>query len=312
MANKLGQLVCSENSKNTGYGNCVEDWKQIIGAFIFDGPKSFTKEEIAALETTLQDAANADSKASRMFPIHNFVAATDGSEKLIIENFDYGPKYPVRDGDYDWTFQFVDGRNCLQQSLRSHNGKGYALFYDKTESKILGYNKKGLLAAIPLQFFWAHPWSLATGSKTAAYLVQFVFLAKYANEERAFVKAEFDPSEITGMQDIDILVNTFNQNTGVVNATLQTACGAENLYDLFSAGLNHTTNFKAVDEDGNVVTVTSIAPVAGSKTFNITLNATQFPDSGIVYLSGTAPSVLAGNNVEGYEIGTADLTVVGS
>ncbi len=310
MANKMGQLNCFTNSKNVGFGNCVLDWKQIMGAFIFDGPRSFTAAEVAALEATLQDAAADDIKANRMFPIHNFVAPTDNSEDLVVETFDYGGKAPVRDGDNDWTFRFVDGGACLLNSLRTHNGKRWVLFYDK-DNKIMGYNKSGEFSAIPLQFFYAKTFRLATGSTSAVYEVRFVFLSKYSNEESTFVVADFDPSEIEGLEDINIIVNSWNQNTGVLNATLQLACGADNIYDLFSANIT-TASFTAYDEDGNVVVVSNVAPVAGNKTFNITLTPGDLPDNGIVTLQGAAVSVLVGQNIIGYEIDSVELEVVGS
>jgi hypothetical protein len=42
------------------------------------------------------------------------------------------------------------------------------------------------------------------------------------------------------------------------------------------------------------------------------MDAGDFPDSGVVTLSGAAISVLAGQGIEGYEIDSVELTVVGS
>lgn len=307
--NQLGELSCSENTKNTGYGTCPEDWKQIVGALLFDSPRTFSKQEVAALQATLLAATKTDSKSARMYPLHGFVAPTDNSEKLIIETFDYGSKRPVREGDINWLFQFVDGGNCLNRAARSHNGKRWAIFYDK-ENKLLGYDKDGGLAAIPQHYFWAHPWALATGSKTAVYMLEFCFLPKYINEKRQFVKASFDIDEIPGLQDIDIVVNSFDQNTGVANVTFRNACGGENVYDLYSAQLVASL-FEATDEDGNVVTINSIAPAAG-KTFNIALEAAELPNDGPVILQGKAISALVAGGIVGYEIGSAQLDVVGS
>lgn len=311
MANKVGQLNCSTNRKNTGYSSCFLDLKLVAGAFLFDTAKSFTDNEIAALQTTLQNLAKADAKSARMFPFHKFVAATDNTEDLIVQNFDYGAKYPVRDGDYDWRFQFVDGGLCLSNSARSHNGPAFALFYDKDYKLVGCYDQNNKLSTIPLQFFYAHPWKLPTGSATAVYMLQFVFLAKYLNEQIAFVKADFDLSEIKGLQDVDIVVNSFNQNTGVANVTLQTRCGAVNIYDDFSTNIDETI-FGALDDEGNDVAVSSVSPVSGSKSFDVTLDTGDFPDSGIVTLSGNAPSVLSGKDIDGYEIGSAELTIEGS
>lgn len=310
MSNKVGQLTCSFNSKNTGYGSCVEEWKKIAGALIYDSPRTFSKVEIAALEATLMADALNDTKSLRMFPLHGFVGFTDSSENVVIETYNYGPKAIVRDGDYDWTFQFTDGQNCVQQSLRSHNGKRWVLFYDSA-FKILGYNKNELMSTIPLQFMYAHPWKAASGTTAAGYMVQFVFLAKYINEQRAFVQANFDPSEITGLQDVDIVVNSWDQNTGIANINLVTTCGGTNLFDEFKTQLANVGNFSAVDQDGNVVAITNVQ-LGALKSFDITLDTGDLPDNGTVTLSGAAPSVLAAANIEGYEIGSVDLEVVGS
>jgi len=311
MALKRGQLRCVTNTKNTGFGSCVEEWKQIAGALLYDAPKSFTDEEIAVMAATLRAQASLDNKAGRMFPMHNFVGITDGSEAPVQETFNYGPKAIVRDGDYDWTFQFTDGQNCLQQALRTHNGKRWVLFYDK-DFKILGTTKNNLMANIPLHYFYAHPWKPATGSNVAQYMVQFCFQPKYINELRAFVKCDFDPAEIEGLQDVDIIVNSWDQDTGEANITLQTNCGAENLYDTFSAQLAHTNNFSTVDEDGNAITMTSITPVPGNKSFDVVLDTATFPDEGTLTLSGSTVSALVANNVSGYELGSAELEIEGS
>jgi hypothetical protein len=313
MQNKLGQLNCAANAKNTGFSSCFEDFKQIFGAFIFDAPRTFSAAELAALQATLSKNAISDSKTNRMFPVHNFLTAQDGSEKVIVESFDYGSKYVVRDGDMDWTFQFVDGGNCLLQALRTHNGKRWILFYDK-ENKLLGYNNGdgSSLSAIPMQFFYAHPWTLASGSKTAGYMLQFVFLPKYINELRAFIKAPFELSDILGLQDINIMTNTFNQNSGLANVTLQTDCGAVNIYDLYNNQLT-AASLVAQDNLGNVVRITSLTKVPGTKTFNVQFNPLDIlPANGPITLSGAPVSVLNSQLIVGYEIRSVNLVVVSS
>lgn len=310
MSNKRGQLNCAENRKNVGFGTCFLDWKIVKGALLYDSPRTFSAAEIAAMQDTLAaDAAN-DVKGLRMFPIHNFVAPTDNSEDVVVETFDYGSKAITREGDNDWTFQYVQGGACLQNSLRTHNGSAYALFYDK-DNKLMGWKKSTGFSTIPLQFFHANPFKLATGANTAKYLVRFVFLSTYSNEESDFVKLDFDPNEITGLQDIEIIMNSWNQDTGVANVTLQIACGAENIFDLYNGQIDETS-FTASDEDGNTVDVTAVAPVSGNKTFNITLDVADLPDDGIVTLRGAAISHLVSQNIEGYEIDELELTVVGS
>ena len=313
MANKRGQLNCSKNTKNTGYGSCPLDWGLFLGAFIFDSPRVFTDAELADLATTLNAAAVDDVKEQRMFPIHGFLGPTDSSEAVITEKFPYGAEAIVRDGNINWQFQFRDGGACVNNAGRTHNGQAYVLFYDRLKGKnrLIGtYNAAGL-QTIPLQYVYFAPFKLNDGSKSTGYFVSFSFFPQYINEEVDFIQADFDLSEIVGLKDVKIIVNSFNQDSGVANVTLQTDCGANNIYDLFQADIDETS-FTSYDEDGNVVTIESVAGVAGNKTFDITMTAADFPDSGIVTLSGAAISVLAGQGIEGYEIDSVELTVVGS
>lgn len=310
MANKIGQLNCSTNAKNTGFGSCFLNWDIIKGAFFFDSPQTFTPAQVATLQETLNEAATNDVKSQRMYMVHNFVAPTDNSEKVITEKFDYGAEAIVRDGNVNWSFQFVDGGACLNNAGRTHNGASNVMFYDNS-NKLIGWSTTTGLSTIPMQYIYFTPFTLRTGSKTTGYNVMFSFLPKYINEEVGFVEADFDLSEIVGLQDVDIIMNSFNQNTGVINATLQSECGASNIYDLFSGQISEAT-FEAYDEDGNSIAVSSVIPVPGNKTFNIGLHAASFPDNGIVTLSGSPVSVLVTELIEGYEIGTLALEIVGS
>jgi hypothetical protein len=167
------------------------------------------------------------------------------------------------------------------------------------------------LQTIPLQYVYFAPFKLNDGSKSTGYFVSFSFFPQYINEEVDFIQADFDLSEIVGLKDVKIIVNSFDQDSGLANVTLQTDCGANNIYDQFQADIDETS-FTAYDEDGNEVTILSVAGVAGNKTFDITMDAADFPDSGVVTLSGAAISVLAAQNIEGYEIDSVELTVVGS
>src|SRR5579859_3772271 len=122
MAN-LHQLNCAIGRKNTGYGGCPVDIKLIAGAFIFDNPKVFSAAELANLQLTLQNLAWSDTKANRAYPIAQFVNPTDNTEAPVVQTFADGSKAVVRDGVFDWTFQFTAGGFCLLQALRTHNSK---------------------------------------------------------------------------------------------------------------------------------------------------------------------------------------------
>ena len=311
----IHQINCAATRRNTGFGGCPVDWKEMAGAFIFDNPHSFSANDLATLQTTLQALANSDSKSGRMYPIGGFLNNTDNSEQPVIQTFSTGAKAKVRDGVNDWSFQFTAGGFCLLQAARTHNGNSsvWALFYDK-EGKILGYNNNGHLAAIPLQIFDAEPWKMNTGTTVAVYMVHFVFDVTYSNDYGEYTKANFDLSTITGFQDVKIIVNGFNQSTGLANISIITECGGANLYANYSADFT-TAAFTASNGDtGASIPITSITPIASNQTFNLQLNhgSANWPSDGNVLLQGAVPSALAALGIVGYEIEQVYLEVTSS
>jgi hypothetical protein len=310
---KLNELNCSVFTKNTGFNACYLDWKLFKGAFIYQSPRTFSAAELANLETTLQDDAFSDVKSTRAYPIHNFVALTDNTEDVIIQTFDYGAKAIVRDGDYDWTFEFQDGGACLTRSGRTLNGKQYMLFYD-SENKILGQDLNGQFSTIPLQFLYFKPFKSATGSAAASYGMRAVFNARYGNEDSAVVKSDFDLSEITGLQDIVLEKNGFNHNTGMLNVSIVTDCGASDLYGQYSAkftvGLWNASN----TQTGAPITITSVTPIAGTSSFNVQLlhSDPDWPADGTISVGLAVPSLLTAAGIAGYEAVVLEVDVSGS
>lgn len=311
----LHELNCDTSRKNTGYGGCPVDWKLISGALIYDSPVTLDAAGLADLQNTLQTQAFQDSKTGRCYPVHNFLNPVDNTQDPTFETFADGTMAFVRDGVYDWTFQITAGGFCLLQGLRTHNGNGtvYAFFYDK-EKKILGYNLNGEFAAIPIMVFQALPWKMNTGSNTAKYLLRFVFATNYANEDADYVKADFPLTNVKGLQDIKLKVNGFNHASGLVNVSVITECGGSNLYDRYNAQLVSALWIATNTATGNSIAITSVAPQAGPKTFNVTLNTADpdYPVNSAINLALAAPSVLSAANVPGYESEVATLTVVSS
>lgn len=311
----LHQLNCDTSRKNTGFGGCPVDWKLISGCLLFDSPVSFSEAQLADLQNTLQTLAFQDSKTGRCYPVHNFLNPADATDDPTIQTFTDGSKAKVRDGVYDWTFQITAGAFCLLQALRTHNSNGgtYALFYDK-DKKILGYNNNGELAAIPLMIFDAMPWKMNTGSEVAKYMLHFVFATNYANEDSDYTQANFPLTNILGLQDIKLLLNAWNHATGVASVSVITECGGSNLYDAYSAQLVAALWSAQNAATGGTITVSSVTPIPGSKTFNVALLTADpdFPTNNAINLTLAAPSVLTAAGIRGYEAETASLTVISS
>lgn len=300
----IHQLNCATTRKNTGYGaGCPMDWKLIAGAFIWDQPQIFEAAWLAALQTWLQANCWSNTAALRGYPIANFLNPKDNTEEPVIQSFSDGSKAKVRDGVYDWEFDFTVGGFPLLQALQTHDGNStvYAIFYDRNFN-FLGYNNNGKFAAIPQQIFDAKPWRMNDGSKTAQYTVHFVFAKKYANDVAEYFNAGFDPSQIVGLQDIRIEVNGWNQSTGLANVSFITENGGSNLFSLYQTDFNTTTLSASNNDTGAALPITSITPITSSQSYNIqfpTGNA-NYPSDGDILLAFALPSVLTANGLAGF------------
>lgn len=301
---KLHQLLGALGKRNVGFGLGEPlDWGIIKGCFLFDGPVSFTQEQLANLQETLQTLAWQDNAIGRCYPIGNFVNPADATEDPTIESFSDGSKAKVRDGVADWTFQFTAGGWSLLQALRTHNGNNtaYVLFYDKS-NQILGCNLTGDLQTIPMQIFDAPPFKMNTGSNVSKYLVHFVFDIIYANDYGDFTQTDFALQSIVGLQDIKLIVNGFNHATGLVNVTLLTDSGGVNLYSEYSADFIAALWIAQNADTGLIIPITTITPLSGPQSFNVLLNTSSanYPTNSDIYLSLAAPSVMNAQGIEGF------------
>lgn len=312
----IHQLNCASTRKNVGYGaGCPLDWKLIAGAFIWDSPKIFEASELANLQVVLQNLAWNNNPALRAYPIANFLNPKDSTEDPTIQTFSDGSKAKVRDGVYDWMFDFTVGGFPLLQAFQTHDGNSteYAIFYDRNYN-FLGYNNKGKFAAIPLQVFDAAPWKMNDGSKTAQYSVHFIFAKQYANDVAEYFNAGFDPSQIVGLQDIRITVNGFNQATGLANVSFITENGGSNLFSLYETEFNTTTLVATNGDTGATIAITSVTPLAGNQTYQVQINHADanYPTDGNVILSLVSPSALALAGMPGFAGESAQLEVTAS
>src|SRR5690606_21353744 len=146
---ELNRIVCVGVGTNVGFGSCVVNPKNFAGAFLVPPDLALGASEIASLQATLQSAASADNAANRIYPIHGSEAMTNNTEAKVIQSLGFGGKYPVREGDYDLMFQYINGALCLHKSLRALNGKGRSfLFYDN-DGLLIGWKVGNTLKGIP-------------------------------------------------------------------------------------------------------------------------------------------------------------------
>jgi len=303
----LNQLICANDVANTGFGSCYLDMKQIVGGFIVPNGYKLTAAELDDLIVTLTADAKVTPKLNRIFSVGNFLAITDNTEDITIQNFGYGGKKVVREGDYDWMFQFTDGGLCLQQALRSFNSNGNwsVLFYDE-DFRLFGTSgaEAGAMYGIPTKMLWTNPWKPTDGSNTTGYMLRFVFEPRYINENLAYYQATSEVADVAGLQDIILTNNSWNEGTGVANVSVFSRCGT-NLYEVFPTELALVAVWAAANAStGAAITISSVAGVAATKTFNVTISTadpdfpagTQGVTLDLVNIAG-----LEAENIDGYE-----------
>lgn len=303
----LNELDCLILNGNTGYGPCYLDFKALGGGFIVPAGREYTPDETATPEAflaALAADAKADLPADRVYPLGKVFNFTDGSEEPNIQTGSLGDKVITREGDYDWTYQFIDGGFCLLKSLRKFNGtKRSVIFYDI--NGVLAGTKSGVnMKGIPSMYYSA-PFKIADGSNVSVYSSRFIHKPAYLNDNPAFVRSTLaDIEAIVGLQDVAI--ELVSRTANVIKFRLKTACGSVNLYSTLSAELADAANYVAKTVGGAVLTITSVATDANIEGFTGTLDSSD-PDyvSGVdVNFSMAAPSVLEGNGIVGYESNT--------
>lgn len=308
----INAIQCGESIKNTGTCGCFFDPKNAVGFILIPRSKVLTQAEIDVIQTTLEAGVLA-SKANRFFPVQNLVALTDNSEDPTFQTFGYGSTAPVREGNYNWVFQFLQGGVQLSNSLRTFNGTSkyvpLFIFRDAGKHFLVGTKKLDVngntgLAGVPQEggYPYTYPWKANDGTNVAQYRVQFMFQPDYINNNIAFVEVSnstYMLTELTGLEDVTLTQLEVAGDTVTVSAA--TTCGSDLYSDEgFADELAQAAAWTLYDADGNEVDIESVVKNESEGGWTITAAEEILND---FKLSLAAPAVLAASpiNVNGYE-----------
>lgn len=315
----LNKIFCGSDVKNTGICECYFDPKLITGAIFVPKNKVFTSAELldATIAATFAAAVSA-AKSSRIFPFQPFEAVVDNTEEPTRQTFGYGTVKTVREGKYNWAFQFLNGGLNLSNALRTFNGLigKYAVIFLESQNTVIGTSKKDAagdwgLAGIPMSDIYTRPWRPSDGTNVANYTTEFSFDPVYINEKIAFKKVSFDSyllAELAGLEDIKLSFAEGGEPTeGGTEATViaETDCGSTDVFDLYAAELAQAAAWGVTDSAGAAKTIASVVQDADLKGWVITLGGGDvFEDGDKISLA--APAVLGADpiNVVGYESDT--------
>jgi hypothetical protein len=306
---EINKISCVTVGANVGFGDCVFNPLNIVGAFLVPKDFKITPANALALQTFLiTEAANPDANA-RIFPIHGFEQVTSNSESKTIQTLGYGGKAVAREGDYDWMFQFLNGGLCLLKSLRAFNGVGKSVLFYDAAGVLFGWKVGDDLLGVPLVFFWADPWTPNDGSNATIYTCQFVFKPRYINEQIGFLQADFPMETVEGLQTV-ALKELVGSARPVLKVGASVGCSGESLFDTYSAEIANVLAWDA-KIGGSDIAITSVAVDTNLGGWTVTIDVAD-PD----YVAGSplvlklaAVDVLAGLGVSGYE--STRLTIAG-
>jgi len=306
----LNKISCVVGGANTGVGDCFLTIAHVVGAIIVPSTFSLSKANLGDLQNALQDAAFDDIPRRRIFPIHNIEAlSADNSEDKTVETMGYGGKAPLTEGDYDWTFQYIQGGHCLHSNLRKFNGAGRAVLFYDAKGVLYGRKIGDTLSGIPMVFFFANKFTLSSGSASTAYTIQFVTKPKYMNDELGFVEPDFSLDTILGIQDV-ALSSHATSTVPIPVITAVAGCDKSDLFDIYETELEDVTAWIATI-GGLPVAITSVIADPDLNAWDITLDTADanYSAAGPVVIKMATPLALQALDVVGFESNSVTITV---
>jgi len=301
----INQIVCTAAGGNTGIPDCALTLKNTVTGFLVPSAFELTAANLLTPEATLaalMTAANSDNPLTRIYPLPEAVGVTDNSEDVTLQTFGYGAAVPVRDGNYNLTYAFTRGGNCVNNTLQKFNGLNYRFIGVDASGVLYGTKVGTSLKGIPLDYFYAMPFKHNDGSNVTGFAWRISYKPVYVNSGLGFIQLNLaDVLNISGLLNINLVLPT-PRVTNVIKVKAVTGCSGVDLYDTYSASLVTASNW-LVTEAGANITITSVALDANLKAFTITLDATDtdYNVAGPFVVKLAAPSVLTTNGIPGYE-----------
>ena len=313
-------LYCKPKNANTGTGSCVVDIGYIAGFIWAPDNYKIPTASVQGAITNINQGIIADIYASRLFPVPGIVAPTDSSETLPITTYPDGSKAASRDIFYDWTFQNGTGKFCLSTRLRSLlNGSNKSFFFYDKFGRLYGTDTgDGSVTSIKPNFTHANAFKLNTGAAPTVYDFQVNFDSGLVNDAIAFIDFNANGGypylkTLMGLQDVDIV--KVSRAVNVLTVVPQTNCGTSNLATLYPTLLANIALWAAFADangaPGNSLDISSVAYVANSQSFAVTISTTD-PDyvaNAPIWLGFAGPTETYPVLLTGYEALPVSITV---
>jgi hypothetical protein len=310
------KIICVKpGSGNTATGACVINIARIVGAIsIPSGTEIDISTDLAALKTALTSGTMVDDPLLRYYPIPNLVPQADNSGDLQVQTYPDGTVVVTGEGVYDWTFDLLEGKNCLSSRLRQHNGQNEDILLVDAENHLIG--QKGSTADMlkgydPSILFALAPVLSQGQDAVTAYRWRLSFAKGQLADNLSLVDFGTDTflRSLRGLQDVAL--NKISRTVAVLKIGASTACGSVNLYNLYKTQLAVVGAWVVKNSAGAVITLSSVAADDNVLGWTLTLDTTD-PDyvaGAPVNVSWAGPTELSALLVKGFESNIITVTV---
>lgn len=319
---EIDALSCDSGGANLGVGTCVRNPKK--DKYIIFAPldKVYTPTDILTAQATFQADAIADDPTERIYPLKIMVSELQGSD---METFTFpdGTTETTRDPILGIRYEHRLGACVQNQLITGFSGRQgqYGIFTVDAGNTLRGehvYDDNGQVIGVkPMQLskIYAPPYTPPTESEPVRMYVDIEW-ASYTslNQDTAYIDLGFPFSEIEQLQTANVgLVAWVSGTAGTVTMSLLTGCGGQNMADLYPTAIVPASFIATNFATGNVITITAVTKTTTNGKGTLLVDFDQAdPDypavGGKILLKGAAPSVLAGQGIEYFEIPSFTLT----
>lgn len=286
--------------KNTG-SDCDESMGPTAMLFAVPPSVKWTESDLLDFAAYLLTQIHA-AKGLRIYPLFGPAApirkVTNNKEADVIATMDDGTQIFIRYGVLNRAFATTEGGLCFAQALQSLTKAGYSIIeVDNANQVMFRKNSDATYSALKTTFMFSPSPDLADFKNPFYSNFQAsIKPEEYLGNGVIFQAQDTNITDLLGLLDSDLFDAT-GSSTTKLKFGAKTDCSDTDLVAEFGAALAMLTNFivKKVS-DGSSPSVTAAAVVGG----HIELTGT-FVSGSAYSITGAAPSVLLGNDVQGIE-----------
>src|ERR1700753_64302 len=300
--------ICGSIGANTGPISCDVKRGRPVGMIV--GGATFQPSDYAS-SATFQAAfklrlQRATGTADKLYSFPEFQGNTDQTVADKTGTLGYGLVVPLSQGKPGYLFNTIAGVS-QEKALRKFNNKTVPVFVFDDGGNIWGkVDSSGVFSGCDcLVSVKGKGFDDANNAKTTDITIGFINSTDFYDNP-AFASTTFGIGDLQGLVDVTLAeVSPNTTNVLHIKAFIPTTqLGVTiNPYDQFADALAVASNW-TLSSGGTTIAITSVAKVAGSKSWDVTADSTTYnalPAGATVLVGWADPATLATGGVTGAE-----------